>query len=75
MRLMENPGEGVSDILDAVPGAKVLAADQSPIRGDELMILLMLASVQFTSIVDFMVVMPLGPQLMRTLGITPRSSA
>ena len=30
----------------------------------------MLASVQFTSIVDFMVVMPLGPQLMRTLGIT-----
>jgi MFS transporter, DHA1 family, inner membrane transport protein len=67
---MENPGEGVSDILDAVPGAKTLATDQSPIRGDELMILLMLASVQFTSIVDFMVVMPLGPQLIRTLGIT-----
>ena len=36
-----------------------------------MMLLLMLASVQFTSIVDFMVVMPLGPQLMRTLGITP----
>ena len=31
--------------------------------------LLILASVQFFSIVDFMVVMPLGPQLRRTLGI------
>ena len=37
----------------------------------ERTILLTLAAVQFTSIVDFMVIMPLGPQLMRTLGITP----
>lgn len=37
----------------------------------ERLLLLMLASVQFTSIVDFMVVMPLGPQLMRALHITP----
>ncbi|WP_168189341.1 MFS transporter [Paludisphaera borealis] len=37
----------------------------------ERLLLLMLASVQFTSIVDFMVVMPLGPQLMRSLEITP----
>jgi MFS transporter, DHA1 family, inner membrane transport protein len=37
----------------------------------ERLLLLMLASVQFTSIVDFMVVMPLGPQLMRSLQITP----
>ena len=43
-----------------------------PSAGDgEVIVLLMLASVQFTSIVDFMVVMPLGPQLMRTLGIKP----
>jgi predicted MFS family arabinose efflux permease len=34
-------------------------------------VLLVLAAVQFTSIVDFMIVMPLGPQLMRTLAITP----
>ncbi len=40
-------------------------------RRGEVIVLLMLASVQFTSIVDFMVVMPLGPQLMRTLGIKP----
>src|SRR4051794_2184079 len=36
--------------------------------GRERAVLLTLAAVQFTSIVDFMVVMPLGPQLMRTLG-------
>lgn len=38
-------------------------------RRRELILLLVLASVQFFSIVDFMVVMPLGPQLRRTLGI------
>ena len=30
-----------------------------------------LAAVQFTSIVDFMIVMPLGPQLMRSLLVDP----
>ena len=35
----------------------------------ERLVLLVLAAVQFTNIVDFMIVMPLGPQLMRTLGI------
>ena len=40
-------------------------------RRRERVVLLILAAVQFTSIVDFMVVMPLGPQLMRTLVITP----
>ncbi len=37
----------------------------------ERAVLLTLAAVQFTSIVDFMVIMPLGPQLMRTMGISP----
>ena len=37
----------------------------------ERAVLLTLATVQFTSIVDFMVIMPLGPQLMRTLAINP----
>jgi MFS transporter, DHA1 family, inner membrane transport protein len=40
-------------------------------KGQERAILLTLAAVQFTNIVDFMVVMPLGPQLMRTLGLSP----
>jgi predicted MFS family arabinose efflux permease len=34
-------------------------------------VLLVLAAVQFTSIVDFMVIMPLGPQLARTLSLSP----
>jgi predicted MFS family arabinose efflux permease len=38
--------------------------------GRERLILLVLATVQFTSIVDFMVVMPLGPVLDRELGLT-----
>jgi predicted MFS family arabinose efflux permease len=38
-------------------------------KRQEMFVVLILAAVQFTSIVDFMVVMPLGPQLRRTLGI------
>ncbi len=34
-------------------------------------LLLLLAAVQFTHIVDFMILMPLGPQLMRDLNIGP----
>src|SRR3989442_5175221 len=45
--------------------------DESQDRRTERVILLVLAAVQFTSIVDFMVVMPLGPQLMRSLKIDP----
>ncbi|WP_413293684.1 MFS transporter [Bdellovibrio sp. HCB185ZH] len=37
----------------------------------EKILLGILASVQFSSIVDFMIMMPLGPQLMRLFGITP----
>lgn len=40
-------------------------------RSRERLILLILAAVQFITIVDFMIVMPLGPQLMRTLEIGP----
>lgn len=38
----------------------------------ERRLLLLLAAVQFTHIVDFMIMMPLGPQLMRELGIDAR---
>jgi len=37
----------------------------------ERLLLLLLAAVQFTHIMDFMIMMPLGPQLMRTWDITP----
>jgi len=61
----------MSSINDGELGAaKHLAASPSA-RRRELFLLLLLASVQFTSIVDFMVVMPLGPQLMRKLEIAP----
>ena len=36
----------------------------------ERRLLLLLAAVQFTHIMDFMIMMPLGPQLMRELGIS-----
>ena len=38
----------------------------------ERRLLLLLAAVQFTHIVDFMIMMPLGPQLQRELGIDAR---
>jgi len=41
------------------------------IASRERAILMVLAAVQFTNIVDFMIVMPLGPQLMAALHINP----
>lgn len=38
----------------------------------EKSILLILASIQFTNIMDFMIMMPLGPQLMRLFAINPQ---
>ncbi len=38
---------------------------------EQRLVLFILAAVQFTTIVDFMIVMPLGPQLMRMLDIGP----
>ena len=65
----------MNDLRDSeldLPDANALdkKAD-SIVRRREAVLLLTLSSVQFTSIVDFMVVMPLGPQLMRTLRINP----
>jgi len=40
-------------------------------RSRERILVLTLASVQFISIIDFMIIMPLGPQLMRKLAIGP----
>lgn len=38
----------------------------------EKLILFVLAAAQFTHIVDFMIMMPLGPQLMRIFKINPQ---
>lgn len=37
----------------------------------ESLLLLILASIQFAHIIDFMIIMPLGPQMMRVFEITP----
>jgi predicted MFS family arabinose efflux permease len=56
----------------AAPGRQAeVSLTASEVRRREIVLLLILASVQFTSIVDFMVVMPLGPQLMRKFAINP----
>jgi DHA1 family inner membrane transport protein len=47
------------------------AEDAAATRRREQLVVLILAAVQFTTIVDFMIVMPLGPQLMRSLQIDP----
>jgi predicted MFS family arabinose efflux permease len=38
----------------------------------EWLLLLVLAAVQFTHLVDFIIMMPLGPQFLRVLSITPQ---
>jgi predicted MFS family arabinose efflux permease len=43
-------------------------------RGQEInepLLLLVLAAIQFTAIVDFLIILPLGPQYMRVFSITP----
>lgn len=42
------------------------------LRTDERVLIFLLACVQFTHIMDFMVLMPLGPQLMRVMQISAR---
>ena len=42
-----------------------------PVPRKEIYILLTLAAVQFTNIMDFMIMMPLGPQLRDIFGISP----
>lgn len=41
----------------------------------EKILLFILAAIQFTHIVDFMIIMPLGPQLMRLMEINPQQFA
>lgn len=43
-----------------------------PLTRGELFLLLLLAGVQFTHIMDFMILMPLGPSLMRIFEIEPK---
>jgi len=55
------------------PNATAAPAGIGPAPRRELTLLLTLAAVQFTHIVDFMIMMPLGPQFMRLFGIGPQA--
>jgi MFS transporter, DHA1 family, inner membrane transport protein len=57
---------GVEPFLSEAVGSQEV---ETSLRRRERLVLLVLAAVQFTTIVDFMIVMPLGPQLMRKLAI------
>jgi predicted MFS family arabinose efflux permease len=48
-------------------------AGQLRMNRAEWLLLLTLAAVQFTHLVDFMIILPLGPQFMRVLKITPQA--
>ena len=48
------------------------ATDYSFTPEQEKLILFVLAAVQFTHVLDFVIMMPLGPQLMRVFEITPQ---
>lgn len=50
-------------------GVSIPDGESKPIR--ERLLLFVLAAIQFTAIVDFLIILPLGPQYMRVLGITP----
>jgi predicted MFS family arabinose efflux permease len=54
------------------PHAAAPASAVAPRGPRELPLLLTLAAVQFTHIVDFMIMMPLGPQFMRLFAIGPQ---
>jgi predicted MFS family arabinose efflux permease len=41
------------------------------LSGSEWLVLLVLSAVQFTHVIDFMIVMPLGPRYMDEMGISP----
>lgn len=68
---MTSPDEPPPAAPDRSGARAPKAPSDTAIGGREMMLLLLLASVQFTSIVDFMVIMPLGPQLRRLLEINP----
>lgn len=57
--------------MTAKPSEEMPTKDDLSRRRRERLILFILSAVQFTTIVDFMIVMPLGPQLMDSLKISP----
>jgi len=57
---------------EANPGSQVAEGAGGWLTFRELLLLLILASVQFTHIVDFTIMMPLGPVFSREMGLSPQ---
>lgn len=51
---------------------EVPVSGESPRPINERLLLLVMAAIQFTAIVDFLIILPLGPQYLRVLHINPR---
>jgi predicted MFS family arabinose efflux permease len=56
---------------DEAPAAAATAGGGPWLTSRELMLLLVLAAVQFTHIVDFIIIMPLGPVFRNEMGLSP----
>jgi predicted MFS family arabinose efflux permease len=54
---------------------EVSVRGRTPQLHNERQLLLVLAAIQFTAIVDFLIILPLGPQYMRVFGINPEQFA
>ena len=67
MALLTTPAHSSPARLRAAGPPPQIASLRRPLN--EWLLLLMLAAVQFTVAVDFVIMMPLGPQLMRIFGI------
>ncbi|MBC7475066.1 MAG: MFS transporter, partial [Candidatus Sericytochromatia bacterium] len=46
--------------------------DKNKLTNQELVLLIILSSIQFVAVLDFVIIMPLGPQFMRVFFISPR---
>lgn len=61
-----------ANIPDTVRSAVVAREAAAGLTRSEWLVLLALAAIQFTHVVDFMIVMPLGPELKEALHLNPR---
>ena len=62
----------MSPLQRSPSSAAAIAVAATEPRRRELLLLLTLAAMQFTNILDFMIMMPLAPQFMRLFDLDPR---
>ena len=69
--------KNVEEVLQSTAASDLVDLGAVPhhVHKRELALLLVLAGIQFTHIMDYMVMMPLGPQFMRLFDISPQQFA